>query len=35
MVSFKNSLTGQFANKPTRGYAVNSRTSQLADSDFF
>jgi len=32
-------LTGQFANKPTRGQSSpaldNSRTSQLADSEFF
>ena len=32
------SLTGQFADKPTRGHSsrvlVNSRTSQLADSKF-
>jgi len=32
-------FTGQFADKPTRGQSshglVNSRTSQLADSEFF
>jgi len=32
-------LTGQFANKTTRGQSsrglVNSRTSQLVDSNFF
>jgi len=35
----ENKLIGQFADKPTRGQSSlgldNSRTSQLADSDFF